>query len=115
MEALNKNALYFWIATPPFLVNIADFMHANGYFQYTVHRVISYTGEKMYSIPFFYAFDDEAELEVLPSSKVVARSMRSSVWVNILRTASRFLEPSIRIKYRWCVYSREFKTISTIS
>ncbi|KAF3391201.1 Transport protein particle subunit trs23 [Talaromyces pinophilus] len=70
-----------WIATPPFLVNIADFMHANGYFQYTVHRVISNTGEKMYSIPFFYAFDDEAELEVLPSSKVVARSMRSSVAV----------------------------------
>jgi isopenicillin N synthase-like dioxygenase len=73
LEVLNKNGI--WIAAPPiprtFVVNIADFMQhiTNGYFQSTVHRVINKTGEERYSIPFFYAFDDDAELEVLPSCR----------------------------------------------
>ncbi|KKK13989.1 hypothetical protein ARAM_000219 [Aspergillus rambellii] len=73
LEVLNKNGI--WIAAPPiprtFVVNIADFVQhiTNGRFQSTVHRVINKTGEERYSIPFFYAFDDDAELEVLPSCR----------------------------------------------
>lgn len=56
---------------PSLVVNIADFIQhiTNGYFQSTVHRVINKTGEERYSMSIFYAYYDEAELEVLPSCR----------------------------------------------
>jgi isopenicillin N synthase-like dioxygenase len=73
LEVLNKNGI--WIPAPPiprtFVVNIADFMQllTNHRFESTVHRVVNKTGKERYSIPFFFAFNEDAELEVVPSCR----------------------------------------------
>ncbi|KAM3068857.1 hypothetical protein ACMFMG_011019 [Clarireedia jacksonii] len=73
LEVLNKNGI--WVPAPPiprtFVINIADFMQffTNGRFASTVHRVVNKTGKERYSIPFFFAFDEQLELEVVPSCR----------------------------------------------
>lgn len=73
LEVLNKNGI--WVEAPPisrtFVINVADFLQfiTNGRFASTVHRVVNKTGKERYSIPYFFAFDEDAELEVLRSCR----------------------------------------------
>ena len=74
LEVLNLNGM--WIPAPyiprTFVINIADHLQllTNHHFKSTVHRVVNRSGRERYSIPFFFSFDKDAELEVLPSFKV---------------------------------------------
>lgn len=73
LEVLNKNGI--WIPALPiprtFVINIADILQTltNHRFESTVHRVINRAGKERYSLPFFFIFNEDAELEVLPSCK----------------------------------------------
>lgn len=73
LEVLNKNGV--WISARPmprtFVINIGDYLQflTNYRWESTVHRVINKTGKERYSLPFFFMFNEEAELEVLPSCK----------------------------------------------
>lgn len=61
-----------WIWADPipgcFLVNIGDQMArwTNDLFKSTMHRVINLTGERRYSIPFFYGPDPDTTIDALP-------------------------------------------------
>jgi isopenicillin N synthase-like dioxygenase len=61
-----------WIWADPvpgcFVVNIGDQMArwTNDKFKSTLHRVINLTGERRYSIPFFYGPDPDTTIEALP-------------------------------------------------
>ena len=74
LEVLNQNGV--WIPAPhiprTFVINIADNLQllTNHHFKSTVHRVVNKSGKERYSIPFFFSFDEDAELEVLPPFKV---------------------------------------------
>jgi len=71
LEVLNKNAI--WVPATPvrgtFVVNVGDFLQriSNDTFVSTIHRVRNLTGELRYSIPFFFSFNMDAEVAVLPS------------------------------------------------
>lgn len=71
LEVLNLNGI--WIPAPyiprSFVINIADHLQllTNHHFKSTVHRVVNKSGKDRYSIPFFFSFDKDAEIEVLPS------------------------------------------------
>jgi len=71
LEVLNKNG--FWIPAPPvrgtFVVNVGDFLQriSNDTFISTIHRVRNLSGQLRYSIPFFFSFNMDAEVAVLPS------------------------------------------------
>ncbi|GAA5915323.1 hypothetical protein JCM6882_005191 [Rhodosporidiobolus microsporus] len=58
LEVLNLNGQ--WVSAPPmgdFVVNVGDFLsqQVNGAFKSTVHRVYNRTGERRYSLPFFFS------------------------------------------------------------
>ena len=69
LEILNKNA--HWISATPipgtFVVNVGDFLQriSNDRWVSTVHRVINKTGKERYSMPFFFSFNMDADVEVL--------------------------------------------------
>lgn len=71
LDVLNANAE--WVAAPPtegtFVVNIGDFLMrlTNDRFLSTVHRVKNISGKDRYSMPFFFSFDMDAYVSVLPS------------------------------------------------
>ncbi|RFU32486.1 hypothetical protein B7463_g3851, partial [Scytalidium lignicola] len=70
LEVLNKNGIY--IPAKPmhgtFVVNVGDFLQriSNDIFVSTVHRVRNLTGFERYSIPFFFSFNMDVEIPVLP-------------------------------------------------
>ncbi|KUL89330.1 hypothetical protein ZTR_03669 [Talaromyces verruculosus] len=67
LEVLNKNGQ--WVSAPPkpgcFIVNIGDQLQqwTNGYYISTFHRVLNYSGEERYSIPFFYSANFETVIK----------------------------------------------------
>lgn len=71
LEVLNANA--HWIPAPPipgtFVVNVGDFLMrlTNDRFLSTVHRVKNLSGKDRYSMPYFFCFNMDAYIEVLPS------------------------------------------------
>ncbi|KAJ9142929.1 Oxoglutarate/iron-dependent oxygenase [Pleurostoma richardsiae] len=71
LEILNKNGIYIPAPYIPgtFIVNIGDFLErvSNDRFVSTVHRVRNATGRERYSIPFFFGFNMDASVGVLPS------------------------------------------------
>ncbi|KAJ9157591.1 Clavaminate synthase-like protein [Pleurostoma richardsiae] len=70
LQVLNDNGI--WVDALPrpksFVVNIGDFLMqvTGGTFQSTVHRVVNLTGERRYSMPFFFSPDEDAHISVLP-------------------------------------------------
>lgn len=68
-----QNSAGEWIAAPPipgtFVINIGDNMSrwTNGRFASTVHRVINATGDKRFSLPFFFGANYDAVVECLPT------------------------------------------------
>jgi isopenicillin N synthase-like dioxygenase len=52
-----------------FVVNIGDFLEriSNDKFVSTVHRVRNATGKERYSIPFFFSFNMDSDMGVIPS------------------------------------------------
>ncbi|KAI9742963.1 MAG: hypothetical protein M1818_003258 [Claussenomyces sp. TS43310] len=104
LEVLNKNG--FWIPALPlprtFVINIADFMQffTNGHFASTVHRVVNKTGKERYSIPFFFAFDNQAELEVVPSCRENGKEYAKGRVGDFIRERlklSRYRHPSRKV------------------
>ena len=100
LEVLNKNGV--WIPAPPiprtFVINIADYLQllTNHRFESTVHRVVNKTGKERYSIPFFFVFNEDAELEVLPSCKedgVQYEKKRTGTYIKERLTLSRYKHP----------------------
>ena len=73
LNVLNANGQ--WVGAPPvensFVCNIGDFFQeaTAGRFRSTVHRVVNKTGSERYSIPFFFAPNADAELEVVESCR----------------------------------------------
>jgi len=71
LEVLNKNGVY--IKAKPirgtFVVNIGDFLQriSNDKFVSTVHRVRNTMGVERYSVPFFFSFNMDAEVPVVPA------------------------------------------------
>ncbi|MEL6999665.1 MAG: 2-oxoglutarate and iron-dependent oxygenase domain-containing protein [Pseudomonadota bacterium] len=67
------NSAGTWVQAPPvpgaFIVNVGDLMArwTNNYFQSTVHRAINTSGQRRYSIPFFFGVNSQEVVEVLPS------------------------------------------------
>ena len=100
LEVLNKNGV--WIPAPPiprtFVINIADYLQllTNHRFESTVHRVVNKTGKERYSIPFFFVFNEDAELEVLPSCRkegVQYEKKRTGTYIKERLTVSRYKHP----------------------
>ncbi|KAH8653599.1 hypothetical protein BX600DRAFT_515862 [Xylariales sp. PMI_506] len=71
LEVLNKNGIYVPAPYIPgtFVVNIGDFLErvSNDKFVSTVHRVRNTSGVERYSIPFFFSFNMDANVGVLPN------------------------------------------------
>jgi len=71
LEILNKNGMY--IPAKPmrgtFVVNVGDFLQriSNDQFVSTVHRVRNTMGVERYSIPFFFSFNMDEAVPVMPS------------------------------------------------
>lgn len=69
-KPLIKNG--YWIPVPPiprtFVINIEDYLQTltNHRFDSTVHRVVNDTESERCSIAFFFTFNKDAGLEVLP-------------------------------------------------
>ena len=100
LEVLNKNGI--WIPAPPiprtFVINIADYLQllTNRRFESTVHRVVNKTGQERYTIPVFFAFNEDAELEVLPSCRedgVEYEKKRMGTYIKERLTLSRYKHP----------------------
>ena len=59
-----------WVPAPAvdgsFIINVADFLMrwTNGVYRSTVHRVVNRTGEKRYSVPFFFSVNYDQVVEV---------------------------------------------------
>ncbi|BGP43158.1 hypothetical protein JCM10449v2_007182 [Rhodotorula kratochvilovae] len=71
LEVLNLNGQ--WVSAPPlpgcdFVVNTGDFLSqtTNNVFKSTVHRVYNRTGERRYSLPFFFSPSPGATVAPLP-------------------------------------------------
>jgi isopenicillin N synthase-like dioxygenase len=68
-----QNTAGEWIEAPPiprtFVINIGEMLSrwTNGLFVATPHRVINITGRERYSIPFFFATNNETVIECLDS------------------------------------------------
>jgi isopenicillin N synthase-like dioxygenase len=77
-----QNSLGQWIEAPPipgtFVINIGDVMArwTNDIFTSTVHRVINKTGEKRFSLPFFFGANYDAVVECLESCQSQERPAR---------------------------------------
>jgi isopenicillin N synthase-like dioxygenase len=72
LEVLNLNGK--WISAPPipgavFTCNVGDFLEvaSNKIFTSTVHRVYNRSGERRWSLPFFFSPDPDAVIEPLPA------------------------------------------------
>ncbi|KAJ9610030.1 hypothetical protein H2200_006360 [Cladophialophora chaetospira] len=71
LEILNKNGIY--IPAKPirgtFVVNVGDFLQriSNDTFVSTVHRVRNTSGSERYSIPFFFSFNMDEAVQVMPA------------------------------------------------
>ncbi|OAP60867.1 hypothetical protein AYL99_05869 [Fonsecaea erecta] len=71
LEILNKNGIY--VPAKPirgtFVVNVGDFLQriSNDTFVSTVHRVRNASGVERYSIPFFFSFNMDAAVPVMPA------------------------------------------------
>ncbi|KAK5025322.1 hypothetical protein LTS07_008173 [Exophiala sideris] len=71
LEILNKNGVY--IPAKPirgtFVVNVGDFLQriSNDQFVSTVHRVRNTSGLSRYSVPFFFSFNADVEVPVMPA------------------------------------------------
>ncbi|KIW21629.1 hypothetical protein PV08_02209 [Exophiala spinifera] len=71
LEILNKNGIYI-PANPirgTFVVNVGDFLQriSNDQFVSTVHRVRNSSGVDRYSIPFFFSFNMDVAVPVMPA------------------------------------------------
>lgn len=77
-----RNNLGQWIEAPPipgtFVVNVGDVMArwTNDIFTSTVHRVVNATGEKRFSLPFFFGANYNAIIECLESCQSEERPAR---------------------------------------
>ncbi|KAF2705569.1 Clavaminate synthase-like protein [Pleomassaria siparia CBS 279.74] len=71
LEVLNRNGVYVPVPHIPgtFVVNIGDFLEriSNDTFVSTVHRVRNATSRERYSFPFFFSFNMDADMGVIPS------------------------------------------------
>jgi isopenicillin N synthase-like dioxygenase len=60
----------YWISAPPkkgcFIVNVGDQLQAwsNDLYVSTLHRVLNYSGQERYSVPFFFSANYETVIEV---------------------------------------------------
>lgn len=70
LEVANRQGQ--WISAPPrpgtFIVNVGDQLQAmtNNFYVSTRHRVMNYTGQERYSIPFFFSANWETVIQPLP-------------------------------------------------
>ncbi|KAF2636800.1 Clavaminate synthase-like protein [Massarina eburnea CBS 473.64] len=71
LEVLNKNGIYIPAPYIPntFVVNMGDFLEriTNDKVVSTVHRVRNVSGRQRYSIPFFFSFNMDSDMGVIPS------------------------------------------------
>ncbi|RFU25908.1 hypothetical protein B7463_g10436, partial [Scytalidium lignicola] len=69
LEVLNRNG--YWVSAPPkkgcYIVNVGDQLQSftNGLYVSTMHRVLNYSGQERYSIPFFFSCNFETVIKVL--------------------------------------------------
>lgn len=83
LQVLNANGIYVDAKPVPgtYVVNVGDFFArvTNGVFKSTVHRVLNLSGERRYSMPFFFAPNPEATVDVVPSCRVDGEESKSIV------------------------------------
>lgn len=101
LQVLNANGI--WIDAQPvpgtYVVNVGDFFSwaTNGAFKSTVHRVLNLSGAERFSMPFFFAPNPEATVDVVPSCRVEGESNKGIVageyFMERLR-AARWRHPS---------------------
>lgn len=83
LQVLNANGI--WVDARPvpgtYVVNVGDFFSrvTNGAFKSTVHRVLNLSGEERYSMPFFFAPNPEATVDVVPTCRVEGEESKSIV------------------------------------
>lgn len=83
LQVLNKSGK--WIQAPPIsgclVVNIADCLMrmTNNTFVSTVHRVVNNSGDKRYSIPFFFGFNQSMMMDPIPTCVSEANPYRYKV------------------------------------
>ena len=105
LEVLNKNGI--WVPAPPipdtFVINIADYLQllTNNRFESTIHRVVNKTGRERYSIPFFFTFNEESVLEVLPNCRepgVEYEKKRTGDYIKERLDISRYKHPDVKVQ-----------------
>ncbi|KAI9737026.1 MAG: hypothetical protein M1834_000615 [Cirrosporium novae-zelandiae] len=70
LEVLNRDG--YWISAPPqkgcYIVNVGDQLQActNGLYVSTMHRVLNYSGQERYSVPFFLGLNYEEVVKPIP-------------------------------------------------
>ena len=68
LEVLRRDGT--WLSAPPqegtFIINVGDQLQAwsNDLYISTLHRVLNYSGEERYSVPFFFSANFETVIEV---------------------------------------------------
>lgn len=102
LQVLNENGI--WVPAPPmentFVVNIRDFLMqaTNKKWVSTVHRVMNLTGEKRYSMPFFFSPDEDAKVTVLENCRVDGETYEEIVVGEYFQKrllAARYKHPSV--------------------
>ena len=68
LEVMRRDG--YWISAPPkkdcFIINVGDQLQAwsNDLYVSTLHRVLNYSGQERYSVPFFFSANYETVIEV---------------------------------------------------
>ncbi|MDE1464254.1 isopenicillin N synthase family dioxygenase [Spartinivicinus poritis] len=96
LQVQNRNG--DWVSAPPvdgtLIVNIGDLVQTftNDRYISTLHRVINISGKERYSLPFFIDLDYDAKVEVVPTCRDTATSVKNQSYTCGQHKYKRFVD-----------------------